>query len=180
MVGQTEAKPELLEHLQHQVDILIKQESYIDAALKEIKKAQKEKWDVKLTEVKTLEQVFEDGEPGEDRSQAIEKAKLNGLTHMFVVTAKQPFTWKSIIVLAWLGIAQVAAGVLIFACTGGSVGLGVAQELEVREEKLDPYSDKKRKAIETGKRGDITNVALLAKTVKRPMIIYKGKKSLIL
>ncbi|MHB9147646.1 MAG: ankyrin repeat domain-containing protein [Candidatus Amoebophilus sp.] len=123
MVAQTGAKPQLLAHIQHQVDILIKQESYIDAALREIKKAKKENWDIKLTEVKTLEQVFDDADPGENRGPAISKANINGLSHMFVITAKQPFPWKSIIALAIIGIAQVAAGVLVCACTGGGMGL---------------------------------------------------------
>ncbi|ACP20925.1 hypothetical protein Aasi_1610 [Candidatus Amoebophilus asiaticus 5a2] len=129
MVAQTGAKPQLLAHIQHQVDILIKQESYIDAALREIKKAKKENWDIKLTEVKTLEQVFDDAEPGENRGPAISKANINGLSHMFVITAKQPFPWKSIIALAIIGLAQVAAGVLVCACTGKiDTGLGFINE----------------------------------------------------
>jgi hypothetical protein len=47
------------------------------------------------------------------------------------------------------------------------------KEGEATTKKLDPHSQEKTQAIAEGKRGDITDVALLAKTVKRPIIIYK-------
>lgn len=125
IVSQTGNKPELLEHLQYQLDILIMQEKYIDAARSEIKKAQNRNWDLILTKILSLEKVFSDAEPGQNRGPAIRKAKINGLTHMFVVEAREPVSFLSILALFFLGVAQVGAGVFIFACTGGSLGLGL-------------------------------------------------------
>eukprot|EP01132_Coremiostelium_polycephalum_P000001 gene1-1_t len=126
MVGNTDSKPALLEHFQHQFDIIIKQESYIDAALKEIRTAREKKWDLEVSELKTLNQVFDDASAG--RTSAITKASIHGLDHLFVLKAKEPYPWKSIIALACLSAAQLIAGVLITAYTGGLLGSGLISE----------------------------------------------------
>eukprot|EP01132_Coremiostelium_polycephalum_P000568 gene568-713_t len=119
-------KPHLLEHTQHQLNILMKQESYIDAAIKEINKAQKENWNLELTEVKLLEDILKE-EKG-NHAPAISKAKLHGLDELFVVKAKEPFPIWSILALAVLGVAQVVAGAMVYAYSGGTSGMGLMSE----------------------------------------------------
>jgi ankyrin repeat protein/preprotein translocase subunit SecA len=129
MVSYKDAKAPLIEHLQHQIDILLKQESYIDIALQEIKKAEDQEWNIEVSEEKSLEEVFADADASTGhRDKALAKARSNGLKSLFVLQAKQPFPWGSIIGLALLGIAQVVAGSILLACTGGSLGLGLITE----------------------------------------------------
>jgi hypothetical protein len=50
------------------------------------------------------------------------------------------------------------------------------KEGEVTTKNLDPNSQQKLQAVTQGKRGNITDIAFLAKAVKRPIVIYKDGK----
>eukprot|EP01132_Coremiostelium_polycephalum_P000708 gene708-879_t len=127
MIGDTEAKPELLNHFKYQLDVLLKQEDYINAALSEIKLARDKEWNIEVSEMKPLDAVFSD-DLSLPRLAAINKASIHGLDHFFVLKAKEPYPWKSIVALAIIGIAQIAAGAMIVACTGGALGKGFISE----------------------------------------------------
>ncbi|MCU0318325.1 MAG: hypothetical protein MUC61_03265 [Amoebophilaceae bacterium] len=118
LVGQTGQKPRISEHVQHHLDILSQQENYIQAAIDVIERAQKENWDVEITEIKTLEKVFSEAEG--DRSQAFKEAKCNGLTHVFTIREKEPKKWLSICAVALIGLAQITAAVLLSTYTLGA------------------------------------------------------------
>lgn len=124
LVGQA-AGPHLYEHVQNQIDILSQQENYIEAAIKVIETAQDKGWEVELKD-KELADVFEDA--AGDRQPAIDKAAVNGLTHLFTITEKEPTPWWSICAVALIGLVQIAAGVLVTACTAGLSGSGLIGE----------------------------------------------------
>ena len=125
LVGQTGKKPQTSAHVQHQLDMLSQQENYIQAAIEVIEKAQDEDWDVEITEVKSIEEVFEQAEG--NRKQALEEVTGNGLTHVFTIKEKEPKKWWSIIAVTLIGLAQLTAGVFITVCTlGTGMSLGKA------------------------------------------------------
>jgi len=125
LVASSGAKPKLCEHLQHQIDVISQQESYINAAITEIKEARSKGWDVELKSVSMMDAFGSDYSSHED---AIDKAYVNGLTKFFTVSAKEPTNWFGVITVALLGIVQIAAGVLTMATTGGLFGVGLIQE----------------------------------------------------
>ncbi|EDS42736.1 conserved hypothetical protein [Culex quinquefasciatus] len=113
------------QHVQHQLNILSKQEEYIVRALEMLDQALKNKNNVKLT-LKKMPTVL--SEAKEDHGKAIQEAAQNGLTHLFMVEEELPRPWGSIISIAFIGISQIAAGCLIVACTGGALGTGLIAE----------------------------------------------------
>lgn len=118
LTSQTGTKQKLSAHVQHQLDILSQLESYSHQAIATIQDAQKQGkdgWDVKLTKHATTE-PFQN--TPEDRRQALEEAKINGLTHFFTVEKVQPKpSFWQYFALAIVGIAQAGLGVLL-TCAG--------------------------------------------------------------
>jgi len=88
LVGQTGKKLLTSEHVQHQLDILSQQENYIQSAIGVIEGAQDKDWDVEITEIKSLQELFQEA-PGE-RKQAIEEAQCNGFTCVFTIKENNP------------------------------------------------------------------------------------------
>ncbi|XP_055631323.1 uncharacterized protein LOC129771576 [Toxorhynchites rutilus septentrionalis] len=113
------------QHVQHQLDILSQQEDFIDGAVEVIEQASKNENNVKIT-VKSFTEIL--SEAKEDHERAIREASSNGLRCLFTVEEKLPRPWKSIIAVALIGIAQIGAGCLIVACTGGTLGSGLITE----------------------------------------------------
>ena len=127
-IGQTGNKPKLFEHLQHQMNVLVRQEAYMDQALGVIDEARSKSWNVKLEKDahKTLAEAFDTEATKHDK--AIQKAQPLGLTHLFVVSAKEPTPWGSVLAVAAIGLAQIAVGCIVVACTGGAIGSGLIKE----------------------------------------------------
>ncbi|MCG8340675.1 MAG: hypothetical protein MI674_05410, partial [Cytophagales bacterium] len=126
LVSQTGEGALLSEHVQHQLDILTQQENHIEAAIQVINGAQHNGRGVELSD-KSLEAVFHDAE--RDHQPAIDESRVNGLSHLFTLTERPPKRpWWQAWVVAVLGVVQVAAGVLITACTAGTFGTGLIKE----------------------------------------------------
>jgi tetratricopeptide (TPR) repeat protein len=111
LVSQTGKKPRTPEHVQHQLDILGQQENYIQAAIDVIERAQEKDWDVEITEIKAIQEVFAEAEG--NRKQALDESAANGFIHVFTIKEKEPKKWGSIIAVALIGLAQLTAGYLL-------------------------------------------------------------------
>lgn len=125
LITQTGCKIKSSQHVQHQLDLLSEQENYILQSLKMIKIAQENKNSVKLSS-KTLKEVFCASNGGHNK--AIREAAVNGFTNLFTIEETLPIPWSSILTVAFIGIAQIAVGCMIVACTGGSLGVGFIKE----------------------------------------------------
>ncbi|MEL6152711.1 MAG: hypothetical protein AAFQ78_01660, partial [Bacteroidota bacterium] len=148
LAGYTGPKPRLAEHIQHQIDILSQQEKHIEAALRVLHKARDKGWQVKVTENKDLVKIFKKSDEEEKeqareearrqgktstyktprRHAALMEAEVNGLTKLFTIKEVEPTPWWSIIAVALIGIAQIAAGTLTVLYTAGACGWGLIQE----------------------------------------------------
>ncbi|XP_062709669.1 uncharacterized protein LOC134288539 [Aedes albopictus] len=125
LIGQHQCLEQTSQHVQHQLDILSQQEDYIRQAREVIEMAQKNNNNVKVT-LKNLYDVL--SEAKEDHAKAIREAYGNGLKNLFTVEEKLPRPWGSIVAVALIGVAQIAAGCLIVMYTGGSLGMGLIAE----------------------------------------------------
>ncbi|KXJ68548.1 hypothetical protein RP20_CCG002766 [Aedes albopictus] len=125
LIGQHQCLEQTSQHVQHQLDILSQQEDYIRQAREVIEMAQKNNNNVKVT-LKSLYDVL--SEAKEDHAKAIREAYGNGLKNLFTVEEKLPRPWGSIVAVALIGVAQIAAGCLIVMYTGGSLGTGLIAE----------------------------------------------------
>ncbi|XP_065087810.1 uncharacterized protein LOC135709426 [Ochlerotatus camptorhynchus] len=125
LIGQHACLEQTSQHVQHQLDVLSQQEDFIAQACEVIETAQKNNNNVKLT-LKNLYDLF--SEAKEKHDKAIREAYGNGLKSLFTVEEKLPRPWGSIIAVALIGIAQIAAGCLIVMYTGGSLGSGLIAE----------------------------------------------------
>ncbi|XP_062709670.1 uncharacterized protein LOC109402566 [Aedes albopictus] len=125
LIGQHQCLEQTSQHVQHQLDILSQQEDYIRQAREVIEMAQKNNNNVKVT-LKNLYDVL--SEAKEDHAKAIREAYGNGLKNLFTVEEKLPRPWGSIVAVALIGVAQIAAGCLIVMYTGGSLGTGLIAE----------------------------------------------------
>ena len=116
-------KNKIAKHLQHKLDIRLHQASFIQAALAALEIAEKQKWSVKITENRTLEEVFKDAEG--DRTQAIAEAQLGGLHSFYIVEERQPFPCRAIVILVGTGGAQIAVA---FCCVNPLVASVLMEE----------------------------------------------------
>lgn len=127
-VSSTGTKEKLAEHLQRQINVLAQKEAYLDRALDVIEEAQSKSWHIQLEDKahKTLKEAF--GNDANLHEKAIEKAQVQGIDRLFVISAKEPTPWGSIIGVAIIGLAQIAIGCIVVACTGGVIGTGLIKE----------------------------------------------------
>lgn len=125
LISQNGSKIKTSQHVQNQLDVLSEQENHIVMACDIIATAQLKKHHVKLTP-KSLKEAFEKEEVNHDK--AIREATVNGLTNFFTVEEVIPTPWWSIVSVALIGLAQMAAGFMIVACTAGALGSGLISE----------------------------------------------------
>ena len=121
LIGQVGNGGQAAVHIKHQLDVLDEVNKHADSALQVIKKAMKANRHVEVVKKATLKELLADADG--DHRQAINEAHLNGLTHLWTIKDKKPTPWWSIVGVALIGIAQMASGALISACTGGMAGI---------------------------------------------------------
>ncbi|XP_062704579.1 uncharacterized protein LOC134286896, partial [Aedes albopictus] len=122
LINQHQCLEQTSQHVQHQLDILSQQEDYIRQAREVIAMAQKNNNNVKVT-LKHLYDVL-----SEDHAKAIREAYGNGLKKLYTIEEKLPRPWGSIVTVALIGVAQIAAGCLIVMYTAGFLGTGLIME----------------------------------------------------
>jgi ankyrin repeat protein/preprotein translocase subunit SecA len=108
-----------LQHLQHHLDILFSQDKHIDMAIGVLKKAQEKGNHVEITEKIQIENLFTENASKDHREQALQEARENGLLYLFTIKEKKPTPWLSICTVAFIGLVQVAVGIIGSVCTAG-------------------------------------------------------------
>jgi hypothetical protein len=126
LIGVTGGGKQSSEHVKYQLDLLGEIENHGHRALHIIIEAHRNENNVKVSKVSVTELFVDDKNHNHDHS--IHESELNGLSCLFTVEEKLPTPWWSIIGVFLLGIAQIVAGAILTAWTGGSLGKGLIAE----------------------------------------------------
>ncbi|MCP3660860.1 MAG: hypothetical protein GY830_11385, partial [Bacteroidetes bacterium] len=114
-IGAKDEKLLIAKQVQHQMDILGQYENSIDQAISQLDRIIDNENHATISR-QYFDDIFKDSE--ENYDDELRMFNSNGLECFFTVTEKKPTPWNAILTLICSAVIQIAAGVIILACSG--------------------------------------------------------------